>query len=317
MSFFAEEKEIASKYNAAFSTWESQLRIVTDNHDSRVYYTYVMQVERRDELKEFLTQRGIETQIYYPLALPLQPAFSYLGYQAGDFPKAEMFTRKSVVIPLYPEMPDEHVDHVIEAVTSFCSKVTIHVWNMLDIPLSGLSDEAGLSLELQIQAHLELGWNEIELRSADGIAFSNWKPAYFKQASRVIKDANLRVTAVASRIANWERPITGPFETDMEELRRAAERMQALGASYIRVMSYPNDNLQESEWKKRVFERFHMLTDAAIEEGIVLLHENCSGWAGTRAENALELVEEINSPHLRLLFAQETELPITITPTNI
>jgi len=174
--------------------------------------------------------------------------------------------------------------------------------NPFGIELSGLGDEAGSSLDTQLRTHLELGWNEIEWRSANGQAFADWETVFFRDACRAVKDSGLKVTAVASRIANWERPITGDFETDMEELRRAADKMRAVGARYIRVMSYPNDGLPESEWKARVVDRFHRLTDAAKDEGVVLLHENCSGWAGSNPENALELVEEIRSPHLRLMF---------------
>ncbi|GFN32274.1 sugar phosphate isomerase/epimerase family protein [Paenibacillus xylaniclasticus] len=174
--------------------------------------------------------------------------------------------------------------------------------NPYRIELSGLGDEAGASLEAQLHTHLELGWNEIELRSANGQAFSEWDTAFYRQACRALSASGVRVTAVASRIANWERPITGDFESDMEELKRAADKMRAIGARYIRVMSYPNDGLPEEEWKARVLDRFHRLTDAAKDEGVVLLHENCSGWAGTNPDNALELVETIRSPYLRLMF---------------
>ncbi|GFN32273.1 hypothetical protein PCURB6_25330 [Paenibacillus curdlanolyticus] len=119
-------REIASRYHAAFAEWSSQIKIVTDNHDSRVYYTYVIQAEHRDDLQRSLAEQGIETQIYYPLALPLQPAFSYLGHKEGEFPNAEAITKSSLALPLYPEMPDDHVEQVIEAVIGFYTKVKVH-----------------------------------------------------------------------------------------------------------------------------------------------------------------------------------------------
>ncbi|WP_433942875.1 sugar phosphate isomerase/epimerase family protein [Paenibacillus sp. SN-8-1] len=174
--------------------------------------------------------------------------------------------------------------------------------NPWGIKLSGLSDEAGPELADQIEAHKELGWSEIELRTVKGQALGDWDSELFNQVRSGISDAALKVTAVASRIANWERPITSDFEQDLEELRRISERMRLLGAKYVRIMSYPNDGLPEAEWRERVFDRIHRLTEIAREADIVLLHENCSGWAGTLPERAVELIEEVNSPHLRLLF---------------
>ncbi|GAB6990762.1 DegT/DnrJ/EryC1/StrS family aminotransferase [Paenibacillus pini] len=119
-------REIAGLYNEAFKHLAPMIQVVTDAHEERVYYTYVIQAERRDELKEFLESRGIETQIYYPTALPLQPAFAYLGHQAGDFPNAEAITGRSLALPLYAEMPSEHVQQVIIAVVDFYARVNVH-----------------------------------------------------------------------------------------------------------------------------------------------------------------------------------------------
>ncbi|MBD8498984.1 DegT/DnrJ/EryC1/StrS family aminotransferase [Paenibacillus arenosi] len=119
--------QIAARYNEAFASLAPDIHIVTDDHYDRVYYTYVLQSERRDELRQFLHARGIETQIYYPHALPLQPAFAYLGHKEGDFPHAEALTKKSLALPLYAEMPDEHIDFVIEAVLAHARQVAVHV----------------------------------------------------------------------------------------------------------------------------------------------------------------------------------------------
>ncbi|RUT36564.1 DegT/DnrJ/EryC1/StrS family aminotransferase [Paenibacillus zeisoli] len=119
-------REIALKYNEAFGSLAPMVQVVTEAHDERVYYTYVLQAEKRDELRSHLQSRGIETQIYYPAALPLQPAFAYLGHKPGDFPNAEAITGRSLALPLYAEMPDEHVHEVIQAVSEFYAEVKIH-----------------------------------------------------------------------------------------------------------------------------------------------------------------------------------------------
>ncbi|MNV20573.1 UDP-2-acetamido-2-deoxy-3-oxo-D-glucuronate aminotransferase [compost metagenome] len=120
-------REIASKYNEAFGSLAPMIQVVTHAHEERVYYTYVLQADKRDELRSYLQSRGIETQIYYPSALPLQPAFAYLGHKPEDFPNAEAITGRSLALPLYAEMPDDHVQDVITAVTEFHAEVKIHV----------------------------------------------------------------------------------------------------------------------------------------------------------------------------------------------
>lgn len=78
---------------------------------------YVVRVKdgRRDAVARALEERGIETAIYYPVPLPLQPAFSYLGHRAGDFPEAERAAAECLAIPLFPELRVEERERVIRA----------------------------------------------------------------------------------------------------------------------------------------------------------------------------------------------------------
>lgn len=119
--------QIAGQYNEAFRNLSPQIQIVDDLKYDRVYYTYVLQAERRDELRDYLSEKGIETQIYYPLALPLQPAFAYLGHKKGDFPNAEGITQRILALPLYAEMPREQVEYVIDEVLNFTAAVKTSV----------------------------------------------------------------------------------------------------------------------------------------------------------------------------------------------
>jgi dTDP-4-amino-4,6-dideoxygalactose transaminase len=84
-----------------------------------VYYTYVIEAERRDELVAFLRERGIGTETYYPLPLHRQPCFGYLGHRPGDFPVAERACQRTVALPLYPDLADDQVDEVCAAVIDF------------------------------------------------------------------------------------------------------------------------------------------------------------------------------------------------------
>jgi dTDP-4-amino-4,6-dideoxygalactose transaminase len=76
------------------------------------YNIFTIQCDDRDELKEFLAERGIATAIYYDRALHLQPCFSYLKYKEGDFPVAELLTQRVLCLPVYPGMKKKELEEV-------------------------------------------------------------------------------------------------------------------------------------------------------------------------------------------------------------
>lgn len=86
-----------------------------------VYNQFVIRVEARDGLKSFLAERGIGTEIYYPLPLHLQNCFKELGYKQGDLPESELASKEVLAIPVYPELGNEEIDYVVEQVKSFYS----------------------------------------------------------------------------------------------------------------------------------------------------------------------------------------------------
>lgn len=87
-----------------------------------VYNQFTIRCRFRDELKQFLRNKGIPTEIYYPRCLHLQPAFAYLGHKAGDFPAAEKASEEALSLPVYPELTDEQQDLVIRSINDFCSQ---------------------------------------------------------------------------------------------------------------------------------------------------------------------------------------------------
>ena len=168
--------------------------------------------------------------------------------------------------------------------------------------LAGIADEAGKSIEKQIQAHQELGWSHIEVRNVDGKNLTDVDENTFNEIAEKLEKAGMNVCSFGSQIANWARKISGDFNLDVEELKRAIPRMQRLHTKYIRIMSYPNDNWEDSRWRTEVMRRLEELTKMAEAGGIVLAHENCSGWGGQNPEQALDIIETINSPSLRFLL---------------
>ncbi|WP_037771326.1 sugar phosphate isomerase/epimerase family protein [Streptomyces sclerotialus] len=168
--------------------------------------------------------------------------------------------------------------------------------------LAGLGDEAARGLDGQLAALGRLDWGALELRTVDGVAVADLDARTFRTLTGRVRDAGLDVVCLASRIGNWARPVTGPFDDDLAELEALAEQCAALDCRYVRIMSYPNAGLTESEWAARAIDRVGRLADRAEQHGLTLLHENCAGWAGDRADRMLRLVREVGSPALRLLF---------------
>ena len=88
-------------------------------NNRHIYNHYVIRVPKRDELREFLSQEGIGTDVYYPLPLHLQECYRELGYGEGDFPHAEKAARETLALPIYPELTPEQQEYVVSKIGEF------------------------------------------------------------------------------------------------------------------------------------------------------------------------------------------------------
>jgi dTDP-4-amino-4,6-dideoxygalactose transaminase len=86
-----------------------------------VWHQYVIRTRRRDALRDFLTERKIGSEIFYPVPLHLQEALKGLGYSEGSFPEAERAAREVLALPIFPELRKDEQETVVAALADFLS----------------------------------------------------------------------------------------------------------------------------------------------------------------------------------------------------
>jgi sugar phosphate isomerase/epimerase len=176
--------------------------------------------------------------------------------------------------------------------------------------LMGIGDEAANSLDGQIRAAKELGWNAIEPRGVEvpGYAKANFHDipdAAFDAALKKLDEAGVQPYCFGSTVMNWAKKVTDPFEITLAEVKRAIPRMKRTGAKYIRVMSFkPGDD--EFKIPPEVFRRVKEVTKMFLDEGLQPVHENCMNYGGMSWQHGLELLDK--APGLRWVF--DTANPI-------
>jgi dTDP-4-amino-4,6-dideoxygalactose transaminase len=112
-------QEIASLYRDRLAAVSGIRAPETAEGREHVYHLFVVQSERRDDLARHLAERGIQTVVNYPVALPFLPAYSHLGHRSAEFPNAFRHQSRILSLPIYPEMRDEHIDSVVQGLSSF------------------------------------------------------------------------------------------------------------------------------------------------------------------------------------------------------
>lgn len=168
--------------------------------------------------------------------------------------------------------------------------------------LCGIGDEAAAATDAQLRLHRQLGLAGVELRTLSGRRLHQLDKRAVESLARALVRHGLEVPVVDTPIGGWDGSIAGDLADDLDLLEVSARHAARLGCRHLRVMSYPNDGRPPAAWRAEAIRRIGSLTRAAERLGVTLLHENCVGWAGQSAETTLDLLREVDSKHLQLVF---------------
>jgi len=121
-----ERQKKAERYQPLFQDLSSSIngfKLPTIQYQNRhIFHQYVIRVPERDRLRQFLTEEGIGTDIYYPVPLHLQECYSFLKYHRGDLPNSEKAAEEVLALPIYPELTEDQQTLVVERIRAFYKK---------------------------------------------------------------------------------------------------------------------------------------------------------------------------------------------------
>lgn len=117
----AARRRNAAFYDEALAGIDGIVTPVVSDENESIFNQYTIRVlgGRRDELSAFLKERGVGSNVYYPVPMHLQDCFSYLEYAEGDFPESERAAKEVLSIPVYPELTEAQLAHVVESIRAF------------------------------------------------------------------------------------------------------------------------------------------------------------------------------------------------------
>jgi len=109
----------AHRYNELLSNCPFVTCPIIPKETSPVFHLYVIRLDRRDELKDFLGQNNISSGVHYPIALPNLDAYKYLKHEPEDFPVSSTYQKTILSLPMYPELTNEMIQWVAEKIKEF------------------------------------------------------------------------------------------------------------------------------------------------------------------------------------------------------
>ena len=118
-SWTVRRQAVAAEYSRRFQGHEAVITPIVAAGREHVYHLYVIQHERRDALARHLSDRGIPSVVNYPVALPFLPAYRRFGHVPEQFPRAYHHQSRILSLPIFPEINEEQISMVVEAVRNF------------------------------------------------------------------------------------------------------------------------------------------------------------------------------------------------------
>jgi dTDP-4-amino-4,6-dideoxygalactose transaminase len=112
-------RQNADRYRALFQEYGVEAVTLPEDRPGHIYNQFVIRCHQRDRLQRFLGERGVGTEVYYPVPLHLQPCFNDLGYREGDLPEAEAAAREALALPIYPELGEAAQRYVVGQIREF------------------------------------------------------------------------------------------------------------------------------------------------------------------------------------------------------
>ena len=120
----AGRRRIAEIYRPRLSRLRHVRCLDATSGAEHVYHLFVVRSQRRDELRNFLAEQGIGSQVHYPTPVHLQPAFAVHQFARGSFPAAEKLCSEVLSLPLFPEMTSEEIERTAHAVEAFDAAIS-------------------------------------------------------------------------------------------------------------------------------------------------------------------------------------------------
>jgi len=118
----AERQQAAARYLSNMAGISGLVLPHTHVDATHVFHLFVLRTVQRNELQNYLSEKGITTVIHYPIPPHLQQAYSPSGYERGDFPVAELLAETSLSLPLFPGIREDQIDYVSEQIIGFFSR---------------------------------------------------------------------------------------------------------------------------------------------------------------------------------------------------
>ncbi len=121
----AARQKNATLYRELFAEADlgDMLKLPIEKENRHIYNQFVISLKyKRDELRQYLQEAGIGTEIYYPVPMHLQECFACLNYKKGDFPESEYAADHTLALPVYPELSEGQLEHVVKTIKKFYIK---------------------------------------------------------------------------------------------------------------------------------------------------------------------------------------------------